>query len=137
VCGETEELHSAAQAGGGEHRPQNRQDRREAVRGRAISENTTKPPVNAPCAPAEPHPEPNPEKDTQIQHRMPVSDKRQLAGRKHLSETVRRQTQKMQCLRRNPRAIQRQTRREDQKSKSGDCGSDKSGKRINSRGLTV
>ena len=57
MCGETEELHSAAQAGGGEHRPQNRQDRREAVRGRAISENTTKPPVNAPCAPAEPHPE--------------------------------------------------------------------------------
>jgi len=33
-------------------------------------EETAKPPVNAPCAPTEPHPE----EDTQIRHRMPVSD---------------------------------------------------------------
>lgn len=36
--GETKELHSAAQAGGGEHRPQNRQDRRENARDRANRE---------------------------------------------------------------------------------------------------
>lgn len=38
MCGETEVLHSAAQAGGSEHRPQNRQDRRENARDRANRE---------------------------------------------------------------------------------------------------
>ena len=51
-----------ADAAGGEYRPQARRHKRTDARGRAKPEKTAKPPVNAPCAPTEPHPEPVPRK---------------------------------------------------------------------------
>ena len=50
------------------------------------------------------------EKDTQKRYGMSVSDKRQPLGRQFLPVASRRQTQKIQRLRRNKRAMRNQTR---------------------------
>ena len=92
-------------------------------------EEIAKPPVNAPCAPTEPHPE----EDTQIRHRMPVSDQRQPVGGQFLPTPARWQAKEIQRLRRNERAMRNQTRRDDRASKSGDCrreGKTKRGRRV-------
>ena len=60
------------------------------------------------------------EKDSQVRHRMPVSDKRQPLGRQLLPKTARRQAKEIQRLRRNERAVRSQARRNDRRKESGD-----------------
>ena len=60
------------------------------------------------------------EKDPQIRHGMPVSDKRQPVGRQLLPKTARRQAEEIQRLCRNKGAMRNQTRRDDRASQSGD-----------------
>ena len=52
---------------------------------------------------------------------MRYHDKRSPLGRQLLSKTAKRQTQEIQRLRRIPRPMRNQTRRDDLRKESGDC----------------
>ena len=60
-----------------------------------------------------------PEKDTQVGHRMYLSDQRSSLGRQLLSAPAKRQAEEVQRLRRNPRPMRSQARRNDHRKESG------------------
>ena len=60
---------------------------------------------------------------------MPVSDKRQPLGRQLLPKIAEWQAQEIQRLRRDSRTMRNQTRRDDRKSQSRDCGRENKTKR--------
>ena len=118
-----------ADAGGGEHWPQNRRYKRTDACGRAntrgYGETACKRPVCAHRAPSRA----GAEKDTQKRNGMPVSDQWQPLWRQLLPTTAERQAKEIQRLRRNERAMRNQTRRNDRASQSGDCGRESNTKR--------